>query len=149
MPDKAVERWKQKGSLYFWRYLENTRNYPGWHLSAGNLFCQSFADLAEKMFLARWSSQKAFLITPPDIKVLRVANNRDGEARWESAQSLLLKYQKENVTTDYFLLEENKNKVVLSVGSQYLQLLQECICGISQGKHDYSIGNDNSQIWFW
>lgn len=149
MPDKSVDLWKQNGSLYFWRYLENTRNFPGWNLSANNLFCQSFADLAERMLTARWSSEKALLITPPDIKVLRVPNNRDGKAHWESPKSLLLKYPKDKVAADYFLLEEIKGNVVLSIGTQKLQLLAECISGVSQGKNDYSIGSDDSQLWFW
>ncbi len=149
MPDVTVERWKQNGSLYLWRYLENTGNFSGWHLSADDLFCESFADLTEKMLTARWSSQKTLLVTPPSSKVLRVPNNRGGEARWKSAQSLLLKYPKDKVDADYFSLEEVQGNVILSVGTHKLRLLNDCILGTRQGKNDYSIGSDDSQLWFW
>jgi len=149
MPDEIVERWKQNGSLYLWRYLENTRNFPGWHLSADDLFCQSFADLTEKMLAARWNSQKTLLVTPPSSRILNVPNNRGGEAQWKSAQSLLLKYPKDKVAEDYFSLEEVEGNVVLSVGAQKLRLLCECILGTRQGKNDYSIGIKDLQLWFW
>ena len=147
MPDETVEQWKQNGALYLWRYLENTRNYPGWHLSADDLCCKSFVDLTEKMLTARWSSQKTFSVTPPDSKVLRVPNNRGGKARWKSAESLLLKYPKNKVDAAYFSLEEVEGNVIISVGTQQLRMLGDCILGISQGKGDYSIGFDNLQLW--
>lgn len=149
MPDENVERWKQNGSLYLWRYLENTRNYPGWHLSADDLFCQSFALLTEKMLASRWNSEKTLLVTPPNAKILGVPNNRGGEARFESAQLFLLKYPKDKVAADYFLLEGAEGKVILSVGTEKLQLLSECIFSLLQGKGDYSIGSKNSRLWFW
>ena len=135
MPDETVEQWKQNGSLYLWRYLENTRNFPGWHLSADDLFCQSFADLTEKMLASRWSSQKTLLATPPDSKVLRVPNNRGGEARFKLAESLLLKYPKDKVDADYFSLEDAEGNIILSVGTLKLRLLNDCILGTRQGKN--------------
>jgi hypothetical protein len=149
MSDESLKKWKQNGSLYLWRYLENTRNFPGWHLSADNLFCLSLANLIERMMAARWNAEKALLVTPPTAKVLSVPNNHNGEARWKSAQSFLLKYPKDKVAADYFSLEETEGNVILSVGTEKLQLFNECVLGISQGKGDFSIGSGGSQLWFW
>lgn len=149
MSDEIVKHWKQNGSLYLWRYLENTRNYPGWHLSANNLFCESFTDLFKKMLSAKWSSQKLLLITPPNEKILRVPNNHGGKARWYSAKSLLLNYPKNKVDDDYFSLEEIEGKITIYVGTRKLELLNDCISNISKGKGDYSIESDDSQLWFW
>lgn len=149
MPNETVERWKQNGSLYLWSYLENTQNFPGWHLSADDLFCQSFTELTEKMLAARWNSQKTFSVTPPSSLALNVPNNRGGKASWKSAQSLLLKHPKDKVAEDFFSLEEVEGNVILSVGTQKLKLLSDCVFGIPKGKGDYSIGSDNSRLWFW
>ncbi len=34
MEDPAVAKWRQRGRVYLWQYQENTRNYPGWHMTA-------------------------------------------------------------------------------------------------------------------
>ncbi len=150
MPDESVNKWKQQGCLYLWRYLENIGNFPGWHLTADKLFCQNFADLTTLMFASRWNSQKALSVTPPNAKVLRIPNNRGDQARWKTAQSFLLKYPKNKAHEDYFALEESESIVILSVGTQKLQLFSECIDSILHGKNDYSIGShDSPRLWFW
>src|SRR3712207_2285031 len=106
MPDEHVNRWRQEGRLYFWRYTENTRNYPGWHLTADDLCCRSLADLIERMLSARGRPRKPLAVTPPTREVLRVPNNRGGEARWKAPAGLLLEYPKGKVGDEYSELEE-------------------------------------------
>jgi hypothetical protein len=150
MSDVTIDKWKQQGNLYLWKYLENARNYPGWHMTANRSACQNLADLIEKMLSSPWSSQKVLNTEPPNEKILQVPNNRGGKAHWEAAQSLILKYPKKHkVTDDSFLLKEYKNTVELSLGKNSLELLRQGILEIPEGKGDYTIGTDEIMLWFW
>ncbi|HEV2915068.1 MAG TPA: hypothetical protein VGX92_17455 [Pyrinomonadaceae bacterium] len=149
MPDENVEKWKQKGRLYLWHYLEHTRNYPGWHLTADDACCRSLVDLIERMSAARWSSQKSLVVTPPSKEVLSIPNNIGGEARCKSAGKFILKHPKGIVDDEYFSLEENGSTVVLSAGGRKLELLKECVLKIPTGEGDYSIKVGDRHLWFW
>ncbi len=32
--NRPIARWRQAGAIFLWRYEENVRNDPGWHLTA-------------------------------------------------------------------------------------------------------------------
>ena len=149
MSDEDVDRWKQEGRLYLWRYTESTRSYPGWHLTADDACCNGIVDLIERMLSARWSSQKSLVVTPPTEEVLRVPNNRGGEARWEAPGSLILKYPKGKVGDEYIALDKHGDTIVLSAGRLKLGLLQECVLKVLRGEGDYSIEAGDTQLWFW
>ncbi len=149
MPDENVNKWKQKGHLYLWHYVDNTRNYPGWNLTADKIFSDSFADLIQRMLVARYNCQQSLMITLPTKKILSVPNNQSGKAGWKSPKTLVLKHQKDESADDYFSLEESEIKVILSVGRQNLELLKECMLKIPEKEGDYCIEIGNTQLWFW
>jgi hypothetical protein len=146
MSDENVNKWTQKGHVYLWQYVENTRNYPGWHSTTDGTFCHSFADLIERMVTARYNCQKSLTVTSPTKEILRVPNNRGGVAKWNSPKMLILRHQKYNLPDDYFSLEESENTVIISAGRQKLELLKECVL---RRDIDYSIKVGNNQLWFW
>lgn len=148
MPDQNVNKWTQKGQVYLWRYEENTHNYPGWHLTAEETFCTSFADLIERMLVAQYSSQQSLAVSLPTKEILSIPNNRGGEAEWKVLKNLILKHKKDQIPDDYFSLEESENTVIISAGRQKLELLKECVLKIPKDK-DYSIEIGGTQLWFW
>jgi len=149
MPDENVNKWKQHGQVYFWRYVENTRNYPGWHLTADKTFCDGFADLTDRMLNAPYNSQKSLTVALPTKEVLRVPNNHGGLAGWKAPKLLILKHQKDNVSKYYSLLEEIENTVILGLSRRNLEELKECVSEIPHGKGDYSIEIGDTVLWFW
>ncbi len=149
MPDENVNKWKQEGRLYLWRYIENTQNYPGWHLTADDTCCHSLADLIERMLAARWSSQKSLVVTPPTKEVLSVPNNRGGAAIWKAVGILILRYPKDKVGDEHFSLKENGDEIILSAGRENLKLLKKWILGIPKGEGDYAIEIGQTRLWFW
>jgi hypothetical protein len=149
MPDENVNKWTQQGHIYLWQYVENTRNYPGWHLTADEIFCNSFADLIERMVTAKYSCQKSLNVTSPTREILNVPNNKGGQAKWKSPKLLILKHQKNNIPDDYFSLEESEGMVIISAGRQKLESLKECVLKIIPRDNDYSVEIGNTQLWFW
>jgi hypothetical protein len=158
MSDTNVNRWKQEGSLFVWRFQENIRNYPGWHLSADHVGANSIIDLLDRMLAAQWGSEKLLKVMPPPVEVLRVANNMGGKARWESPHSMLIKYPKGKVTDDYWSLEGD-DELVFAVGQTGLSLFRHSMTRLLTKEKDFSIGPPDKMatraewnkmcLWFW
>jgi hypothetical protein len=148
MPDENINKWTQKGHVYLWRYQENTRNYPGWHLTADETFCSSFAELIGRMLVAQYGSRQSLAVTAPTKEILSIPNNRGGAAKWKSPKALILKHRKDHITDDYFSLEESEDAIIISAGRQKLELLKDCVLNIPKNQ-DYSIEIGNTQLWFW
>src|SRR5438105_1048742 len=82
MTPSPVQAWKQRGLVFLWRYLENERNYPGWHFTADDLGATSFCELLRAMGSFAVPSHRTLVVTPPTTSVLAVPNNRNGAAPW-------------------------------------------------------------------
>lgn len=149
MADENVNRWKQQGHVYFWRYVEGTRNFPGWHLTADKIFCDGFADLIDRMLRSPYNSQKSLTVALPTEAVLSVPTNRGGAAGWKAPKRLILKHRKDGASEDYSFIEETEDAVVLSASRRKLEELKECVSGIPKGEGDYSIDFGDAVIWFW
>jgi len=75
----GVNLWKQSGQVFFWRYLENVRNYPGWHLVVDAAGRQSLVDLFEAMVVEHAPTTRTIHVTTPTTAVLSIpANRRSG-----------------------------------------------------------------------
>lgn len=98
MPDENVDKWRQQGHIYLWKYLVNTRNYPGWHLTANETFYHSFSELIKRMKAAQFNCQKSLKVTSPTKEILSIPSNRVGEAEWEAPKNLILKHQKDQIS---------------------------------------------------
>lgn len=149
MSDRLVEKFKQAGRLYLWRYLEGARNFPGWHLSADETAAHNLAALVDLMAAAPFSSEKLLVVTAPTPAVLRVPNNRGGRARWEAPSALLLACPKGKVAHDYLSLSAGGGRAKLEGGRQGLLVLKECVLNLLHGKNDYAIQAGDERLWFW
>ena len=118
-------------------------------MTADTAGCRSLADLIERMLSARWDSQKSLVVTSPSKAILRVPNNRGGEARWTAPKLLVIKCPKSKVVGNYSHLEELGNGVVISGAEELLGLLKTSVLKILKGEGDYSIEIGETQLWFW
>lgn len=73
----AVDSWKQAGRLFFWRFTENTRNYPGWHFMVDHAASASMAALLRSMAKSESVCSRTVVVSLPTTEVLRVPNNRN------------------------------------------------------------------------
>jgi hypothetical protein len=72
----VVDSWKQAGRLFFWRFTENTRNFPGWHFMVDNSASDSIAVLLRTMAKSESSCSRTVVVSLPTAEVLSVPNNR-------------------------------------------------------------------------
>jgi len=134
--------------ISLWRYIENERNYPGWHLNADVAGCQLLLSLLQAL-AGDGIGTRTVAISAPTPKQLGVPNNRSGTAAWVSPTKLRLGL---SATAGEWTFPGDLDPAVLSVGADWLPRLREGIAGIPQGRGDYSIGDrkaGNLPLWFW
>lgn len=88
-----AHQWKQRGRIYLWRYLENTRNYPDWHLSLDPAAHESLTTLFRAFCEEGLKCKRTLVVTAPPAAVLQVPNNQGGKARFTSPAKIRLSYE--------------------------------------------------------
>ncbi len=71
-----VDSWKQAGRLFFWRFTENTRNFPGWHFMVDRAASESISALFRCMAQSETPCSRSVVVSLPTTEVLAVPNNR-------------------------------------------------------------------------
>lgn len=127
-----------------WRYLDNTRNYPGYHLSADMDGCRL---LREK--LAQIPGKARIPLDEPDKAVLSVPNNKGGVARLVAGVTLRIESNPE-LPEGYFAFVEKGQIIVLTCSIQMMAGILRGVGDMEQGKGDYAIrGDGDCRLWFW
>lgn len=143
---RARQPWAQRGRISLWRYTENTRNYPGWHLNADAAGCESLIALFQE--LATGSSPvRSVVVTPPAAAQVRVPNNRS--AAWLAPDRIKVGW---SPNASEWLLPPSTEPARLTFGSDWLEPLRSGVMGIPRGQGDYAIGsraNGSLVLWFW
>ena len=127
-----------------WRYLDNEKDFPGYHLSADIEGCLYMRERIGDV----WERSSIPLVSP-DSEVLLVPNNQGGTARTKAFSKLRIEGADGEMVTR-FTIEERASTLILQLPrSQTLEILQG-IGDIEQGKGDYSMkGEGDVSLWFW
>jgi hypothetical protein len=153
MSDPEVQRWRQQGRIFLWRYRDKPRNYPGWHLSADAPGAQSLVELCRLMEGAQFSSETSIIISDPTASVLSVPNYIRGAAKWQSAHRWTIEYPKGKVAPGEWQIRFSGEELRLRVGGGTLEQLERGIEDIRNGHGDYTIGSDDTpesdRLWLW
>jgi hypothetical protein len=139
--------WKQSGSVSLWRYTENLRNYPGWHLTADAVGCASVVTLLDALESDNSAVSRTIALVPPTPAVLAVPNNRSSAVI--APEKLRMSF---SLAPSQWSFTESAAPAELTFGSNWLPQLRRAIAGISRGEGDYSIGESgggNLPLWFW
>lgn len=145
-PARAFGAWKPSGTVSLWRYTVNTRNYPGWHLNADATGCRSLLDLLDAL-ATEPGSYRTIPLRPPSETQLEVPNNR--RAPLVTATKLQLALS--DMPTQWRFPPDH-DPASLTIGSDWLAPLRKGLLDITQGRGDYSIGNEGNEsqrLWFW
>lgn len=131
-------------NTHIWRYKDNWRNYPGYHLSADAEGCAALLE-----WLRSPKTRPEFRLQPVTSEVLSVPNNQDGLTAYV-ASTLFKLLVRPDVGRGYFVFSEASGRLTLECSHQQV----ECIIGgvedIVRGRGDYCIGGDDQHVlWFW
>jgi hypothetical protein len=75
----VVDTWKQAGRLFFWRFVENTRNFPGWHFMVDRAASASITALLRSMAQSGSPCSRTVVVSLPTAEVLSIPNNRGSQ----------------------------------------------------------------------
>jgi hypothetical protein len=138
-------KWKQSGTISLWRYLENQKNFSGWHLTADTSGCASLIALLDAFALDGVPNSRALSIIQPSLAELSVPSNRSSAIG--APANLRLAFSEEH---DAWSFPAELDVAQLIFGSKWLIPLKEAIAGIPSGKGDFSIGPlPGERLWFW
>ena len=135
--------------VFLWRYRENRRNYPGYHLTADPAGTERLLAVLrrhEHASRAIESSVGLSAVTPP---VLAVPGNTRGDASVVSLATL-------QMVTDpafnqgHFEFRESHPVCRLALSRQQAAAVAGGVEDIQRGKGDYCIGGEGDEVlWFW
>lgn len=141
----SVDKWKQAGTFHFWRFKENERNYPGWHIMLDVEASASIASLLRAMLDRAASCERAIVVTRQSDIVLRVPNNRGGSAAWSAPSTLRFAFSAEHPSA--WSIIADGAVVRWQCGASHLSAVVSAF--EDPARHfDSSIGND-PVVWFW
>lgn len=148
---EQINKLKVKGKIYIWKYLENSRNYPGWNITTDKIGGESLLKLIDLMITCKWSSKKTFQTIEPNKNQLNVPNNKNGKAEWKSVQNLTLNLKKK-IEPDFWEIIDKGNEIEILLGNNSLLKLEKAIKRILNNDGDfaiYSSNDDENVLYFW
>ena len=145
-----IEKLNIIGKIYAWKYLENTRNYPGWNFTVDRKASESLFKLLNLMEKCEWSSKKEIQASIPTENQTKVPNNQNGSAKWKAASKVIFNLKK-TAEKQYWEVIEKETEIEIQFGENKLVEFEKAITGIPNGKGDFAISNDfgESILYFW
>ena len=149
MKEKIVKQ-KIDGKIYTWKYIENSRNYPGWNFTVDKTGSNSLLELLDLMKRCEWSSRKEMQISTPTENQIRVPNNQNGNAKWKTVSKLILS-SKKVTEKELWKVLERENEIEIQFGENKLIEFEKAISGIPKGIGDFSISSNQDEdiLFFW
>ena len=147
---EKIGKLKISGQVFIWKYLDNSRNYPGWNLTADKKACKELSHLFDMMSESEWSLCKTVTTSKPMETELAVPNNQNGNAKWLTKTAITFCI-KPTQSENYLSITEMSDSVEIDLGRQMLHKLKEAIMSISSGNGDFSISDENQTyiLTFW
>lgn len=135
--------------IYLWRYRENRRNYPGYHLTADARGCDDLVSVLTRHENATRVQRTRLALGPVTPSILAVPANTRGNSTVVTFSSLEL-ITDPNSSPDHFRFAETHLHCQLELSTAQAGHVLEGVHDIQHGKGDYCVGGDGDQvIWFW
>jgi hypothetical protein len=150
-----VNSWRQRGAIYLWRYSDNARNYPGWHMHADEAGGLAMLELLAALATSSAVVHRTIQLSVPTPAVLAVPNNQGGQARWWAPSRWQIAFDPTLDTSSQWSFPAH-DPAHLRIGPTFLSQLERGVSGLLAGEGDYSIGlrestapSESAELWFW
>lgn len=142
-PEPHHDAWRQVGNVYLWRFTENLRNYPGWHLATDEAGLVSLVDLLRRLRVSEESgASRALQLSQPTSEVLAVPNNRRSPVVAPERARI-----RRHMDDEHWAFDEANDSVSLSVGRRHLDGLLSWLAH-PESAFDTTYG-DSPELWYW
>ena len=113
--------------VFLWRYRDNRRNYPGYHLSADEEGCRALL-----AWLKESRKRSQFCLQAMEPAVLRVPNNQGGLASYVSFMSLEIHLDSELGCDMKF--SEVGRRLVIRCSQEQIEAINKGSSGLGRGR---------------
>ena len=144
--DHTTHNWRQTGRIYLWHYVDNPKNYRGWHLAADADGCKSLRQLLASFQTALYSTKQRIDLDQTDDRLAPVENYA---GRYRSYSRWEIQHSKSKHAADHWQLTADGNLVQLELGLDRVAELANALTQLSRGNDDFLIGDDGQELWFW
>lgn len=128
-------------NTHVWRYRDNQRNYPGYHLSADADGC-----VALLAWLRSPRARPEFRLQPVTPEVLSVPNSQAGYVGF----TFFKLHVRPDVARGHFQFSEVSDRLSLACSQQQVECIIKGVEGIVRDHGDYCIGGEDQHVlWFW
>jgi hypothetical protein len=134
--------------IYLWRYHENRRNYPGFHLTADAQGCALLIAALEVSSTTTIDRTNRFELSRATSSVLSVPNNRGGTATFSSYSEWVIECGAK-LADGHQCFEITGSRCRLLVSPRRSAEILSGVMAIADGRGDYCIGDDDHELWFW
>jgi hypothetical protein len=142
MLTQDLNSWRQTGLFHFWRFTENVKNYPGWHLATDPAGHASFLDLLRRLRNATDShASRTVHSTSPSSEVLATVNNR----RSPVVSPTRVQVVRSDVSDRWTITADAD--VTVEIGVDHLDGIVRWLAAPAEA-FDTTYGKDPS-VWFW
>ena len=126
-----------------WRYLENTRNYPGFNLSSDP---EGYRFLRER--LTAGYSKTSISLNTVDKAVLSVPNNSHQQNH--SFRKLRFFTASPDSSEDFLQFKEFEDELHVTLSNSQLKVVLDGLTDVKRGGGDYCIcDNNGAGLWLW
>ena len=147
---EKIEKHNINGKVYAWKYLENSRNYPGWNFTVDRKASENLSELLKLMQQCDWSSKKEIQTSMPTEYQIKVPNNQNGIAKWKATSKLIFNSKKVE-DKNYWKVIEKENEIEIQFGENKLAEFEKAINGIPKGEGDFAISSNSEEdiLYLW
>lgn len=144
----AVNRWKQMGRIFLWRYPRHRKKHEGWHFTAEEIACDQLIILIDAMRKASGETHRTIALTHPDPAIWSVPNF--GAPLKETLGPMTLHFAP---SFDDLQLVQDGDRMLLRIGEARADELLDAIRDVHAGEGDYAIWPNQKKasppLWFW
>ena len=143
--DKEIEKYKVAGRIACWKFIDNSKNYPGWNICFDSAGRSAVITLLEKMDNSEWPSKKSIrTMTPLELNQNWIKKVGD----FTATQSIVISNRKE--PSDLWTLDESNSELTISIGSNTLNELK---VSLKKEIFDEAMAGNNEDapnlLYFW
>jgi hypothetical protein len=138
-----VGAWKQSGRLFFWRFTENVRDYPGWNYMLDPAGAKSVAALLHVMSKSETGCSRVVQVSQPTTEVLRIPNNRGAGC----VTPTKLRIELDIADPDAWSLDDDGVALHWRLGSRTAQIAEDAFA--NPGKYFDSTIGARPALWSW
>ena len=138
-----IDKWIQNGDVFLWRYTENTKNYPGWHLALDVLGANSLLKLFSSMKALNQPTMRTIRLSKPGSGVLARPNNRT--SRIVAKDKLHINWTQDR--KNEWSIDERDDEVIMVLGKKVLTNIEKAIENPNKA-FDTTLAVD-PLLWFW